>query len=213
MTARNQQVARVDYENDAPASTPIEGSAIEQIESRLERADAIVVSDYLKGLVTRRLMAAVVASSQARGIPVFVDPKIPHIDCYSGVSIVTPNHHEAEMATNLRIRTNEDARRAAGAFRDRAGCAGVLITMGEQGMWLDTDGIDGHLPAAAREVADVTGAGDTLVAALALATAAGATAGEAAYIANAAAGIVVGKFGPASATRPRSVTVPTTSTG
>ena len=126
------------------------------------------MSDYLKGVVTRRLMASLVAASQARGVPVFVDPKIPHIDYYAGVSLVTPNHHEAEMATNLRIRTNEDARRAAEAFRERTKCAGVLITMGEHGMWLAADGVEGHLAATAREVADVTGAGDTVVATLAL---------------------------------------------
>jgi rfaE bifunctional protein kinase chain/domain len=200
VTDRNQQVARIDYESDAPASAVIESSTIEQIETRLERAHAIVVSDYLKGVVTRRLMASVVAASQSRRLPAFVDPKIAHIDYYGGGVMVTPNLHEAELATNLRIRANEDARRVAEAFRERARCGGVLITMGEHGMWLSADGVEGHLPASAREVADVTGAGDTVVAALALAVAAGATAAEAAQIANAAAGIVVGKFGPASAT-------------
>ena len=130
----------------------------------------------------------------------FVDPKIPHLDYYAGVTLVTPNHHEAEAATNIRIRTNEDARRAAEAFRDRTKCGGVLITMGEHGMWLAAEGAEGHLPAAAREVADVTGAGDTVVATLALAIAAGATLAEAASLANFAAGIVVGKFGAAAVT-------------
>ena len=200
VTARNQQVARVDYETDTAPAQPIEASAIDQIDSRLARVDAVIVSDYLKGVVTRRLMASLVAASQARGVPVFVDPKIPHIDFYAGVSLVTPNHHEAAMATNLRIRTNEDARRAAEAFRDRTKCAGVLITMGEHGMWLAADGVEGHLAATAREVADVTGAGDTVVATIALAMAAGATSAEAAQLANTAAGIVVGRFGPAAAT-------------
>jgi D-beta-D-heptose 7-phosphate kinase/D-beta-D-heptose 1-phosphate adenosyltransferase len=200
VTARNQQVARVDYESDTPATAMIESSTIEQIETRLERAHAIVVSDYLKGVVTRRLMASVVAASQSRSLPAFVDPKIPHIDYYNGGVMVTPNLHEAELATNLRIRSNDDARRVAEAFRERARCGGVLITMGEYGMWLAADGVEGYLPAASREVADVTGAGDTVVAALALAVAAGATAAEAAQVANAAAGIVVGKFGPATAT-------------
>jgi rfaE bifunctional protein kinase chain/domain len=200
VTARNQQVARVDYESDAPANQLSEASAIDQIESRLERADAVIVSDYLKGFVTRKLMASLVAASQSRGVPVFVDPKIPHIDFYAGVSLVTPNHHEAEIATNLRIRSSEDARRAAEAFRDRTKCAGVLITMGEDGMWLAADGVEGHLTATAREVADVTGAGDTVVATLALAMAGGASAAEAAQLANTAAGIVVGRFGPAATT-------------
>jgi D-beta-D-heptose 7-phosphate kinase/D-beta-D-heptose 1-phosphate adenosyltransferase len=196
VTTRNQQVARVDYETEDAASGSIETSAIEQLQSRIARADAVIVSDYLKGVVTRRLMAAPVAACQDRGVPVLVAPKIPHVDYYAGVTFVTPNHLEAEAATNLRIRSSEDARRAAEAFRDRSHAGGVLITMGELGMWLSANGIEGHLPAAAREVADVTGAGDTVVAALALAIAAGATSAEAARLANQAAGIVVGKFGP-----------------
>jgi D-beta-D-heptose 7-phosphate kinase/D-beta-D-heptose 1-phosphate adenosyltransferase len=129
---------------------------------------------------------------------VLVDPKIPHLDYYAGATIVTPNHHEAEVATHMRIRTEEDAERAAALFRERAHCDGVLITRGEHGMWLACDNAEGHLPATAREVSDVTGAGDTVVATLALAIAAGATTAEAAQLANAAAGIVVAKFGPAT---------------
>ena len=201
VTTRNQQVARVDYETEEPPATEIEDALIAQIESGLRNAGAVVVSDYLKGLVSRRLMASLVGRAQERAIPVLVDPKIPHLDLYTGATLVTPNHHEAEMATHLRIRTEEDAQRAARVFRQRAGCDGVIITRGEHGMWLACDGIEGHLPAAAREVSDVTGAGDTVVATLALAIAAGATATEAARLANAAAGLVVAKFGPATITR------------
>jgi D-beta-D-heptose 7-phosphate kinase/D-beta-D-heptose 1-phosphate adenosyltransferase len=100
----------------------------------------------------------------------------------------------------MRVRGEEDARRAARVFRDRARCRGVLMTRGDQGMWLLAEGIEGHLPAATREVADVTGAGDTVIAALAVGLSAGATLAEAARIANQAAGIVVGKFGPATVT-------------
>jgi len=112
--------------------------------------------------------------------------------------LVAPNHHEAEIAANLRVRSEEDARGAARLFRDRAQCRNVLMTRGDQGMWLLADGIEGHLPAATREVADVTGAGDTVIATLALALAAGATISDAACLANEAAGIVVGRFGPAT---------------
>ena len=198
VTSRNQQVARVDYESDQAPVDAIEDALVTQIEPRIDGAGAIVISDYLKGLVTRRLMATVVAVAQEAGVPVLVDPKIPHLDFYTGATLVTPNHHEAEIATHMRIRTDDEARRAAKIFRDRARCDGVLITRGEHGMWLSSDGIEGKLTATAREVADVTGAGDTVVAALALAIAAGATAVEAARLANAAAGVVVGKFGPAS---------------
>ena len=122
---------------------------------------------------------------------------------------MTPNHHEAEAATGVRVRSEDDARRAARLFRERAGCRDVVMTRGDQGIWLLSDRVEGHLPAAAREVADVTGAGDTVVATLALALAAGATLAEAARLANEAAGIVVGRFGPAtvSVPEPRMISV------
>jgi D-beta-D-heptose 7-phosphate kinase/D-beta-D-heptose 1-phosphate adenosyltransferase len=200
VTTRNQQVARVDYESEDVASPAVEDALNDQIASRAEGAAVIVVSDYLKGIVTRRVMAATVAKAHELDVPVLVDPKIPHLDFYAGATLVTPNHHEAEAAAHMRIRSDEDAQRAAQLFRERARCDGVLITRGEHGMWLACEGLEGHLPATAREVADVTGAGDTVVATLALAIAAGATAAEAARVANAAAGIVVGKFGPAVVT-------------
>jgi D-beta-D-heptose 7-phosphate kinase/D-beta-D-heptose 1-phosphate adenosyltransferase len=198
VTTRNQQVARVDYESEEAASESVEDALIRQLEDRIPRAGVIIVSDYLKGLLTRRLMASLIAAAQKHRVRVLFDPKIPHLDHYAGATIVTPNHHEAEVATHMRIRTDEDAEQAAALFRERARCQGVLITRGEHGMWLSHGGVEGHLPATAREVADVTGAGDTVVATLALAMAAGATASEAAQLANEAAGIVVAKFGPAT---------------
>jgi rfaE bifunctional protein kinase chain/domain len=134
-------------------------------------------------------------------VPLIVDPKIPHLACYAGATLVTPNHHEAETATHRRIRTEDDARDAARDFRTRAKCDAVLITRGEHGMWLSDTSVEGTIPAIAREVSDVTGAGDTVVATLALALAAGATLAEAAILANHAAGVVVGRFGPATLTR------------
>ena len=125
---------------------------------------------------------------------------MPHIDYYAGASLVTPNHVEAESATNMRIESHDDARRAAEALRKRLGVENVLITRGEHGMWLTHAGVDGYLPASAREVADVTGAGDTVIATLALAIAAGANMAEAARLANEAASIVVGKFGASTVT-------------
>ena len=113
---------------------------------------------------------------------------------------MTPNHHEAEAATQRRLRTEEDVRRAASDFRTRVECEAVLVTRGEHGMWLSSRDVEGAIPAIVREVADVTGAGDTVVATLGLALAAGATLTEAAVLANHAAGVVVGKFGPATIT-------------
>ncbi len=197
VTDRNQQVARIDYEADVEIAEDIERRIIGEIETHAPRATAIVISDYLKGCITRTMVQSAVANA-APGVPVLVDPKIPHIEYYAGTTLVTPNHHEAEVATNTRIRSEDEARAAARQFRARAKCANVLMTRGDQGMWLLSDESEGHLPSAAREVADVTGAGDTVIATIAVMLAAGATMGEAARLANEAAGLSVAKFGPAT---------------
>ena len=127
-----------------------------------------------------------------------IDPKVPHIDYYRGATLITPNHLEAEAVAHLRIRTDADAREAAQRLQERAGCENVLITRGEHGMYLHTPDVDTILPAEAREVADVTGAGDTVIGTMALALAAGGSLVDAAKLANRAAGIVVGKFGPST---------------
>ena len=200
VTERNQQVARVDYEMDSEISDDVEQRLVTTLQQHSSDASAIVVSDYLKGGVTARVMQAVVAAGKERHIPVLVDPKIPHIDYYAGVTVITPNHHEAEIAANMRVRTDDDARGAARVFRERARCEAVLMTRGDQGMWLLSRDAEGSLTASAREVSDVTGAGDTVIATMALALAAGATLTEAARLANEAAGIVVAKFGPSVVT-------------
>lgn len=200
VTSRNQQVSRIDFESDHEVGAAIEAAIASQVEARARSAQVVLVSDYQKGVVTRRSMSHVVSFAHASGVPVIVDPKVPHVDFYSGAALVTPNHIEAESATNSRIASHEDARRASAELRKRIGVESVLITRGEHGMWLDHAGVDGYLPSTAREVADVTGAGDTVIATLALAIAAGATMPEAARLANEAAGIVVGRFGAATVT-------------
>ncbi|HWI17815.1 MAG TPA: D-glycero-beta-D-manno-heptose-7-phosphate kinase [Vicinamibacterales bacterium] len=200
VTTRNQQVSRIDFESDHEIGGAIEDAIASQIDMRARAAQVILVSDYQKGVVTRRSMASLIGFAHANGLPVIVDPKVPHIDYYAGAALVTPNHIEAESATNTRIDSHEDARRAAIALRQRLGVESVLITRGEHGMWLDHAGTDGYLPTSAREVADVTGAGDTVIATLSLALAAGATMPEAARLANEAAGLVVAKFGAATVT-------------
>ncbi len=200
VTDRNQQVARIDYERDDDVDGAAEESIVGRIAQLGREARALLVSDYLKGAVTRPIVEALLRIRESSGAPLIVDPKIPHLACYRGATLVTPNHHEAETATHRRIRTDEDACEAARDFRTRADCGAVLITRGEQGMWLSNAEIEGAVPAIAREVSDVTGAGDTVAATLALALAAGATLAEAAVLANHAAGIVVGKFGPATLT-------------
>ena len=199
VTERNQQVARIDYEDERDASGDAERTLAAAASRLGGGVKAILVSDYLKGVVTRAVMAAVVPFT-SHSVPVIADPKIPHLSCYAGATIVTPNLQEAETATHRRIRSDEDARQAARVFRERAACAAVLITRGEQGMWLSSSDVEGAIASGAREVSDVTGAGDTVAATLALGLAAGATLAEAAVLANQAAGIVVGKFGPATLT-------------
>jgi D-beta-D-heptose 7-phosphate kinase/D-beta-D-heptose 1-phosphate adenosyltransferase len=206
VTERNQQVARIDYERDTDTGGDIERAIIAQV-ARLGRdVKALLVSDYLKGTITRAIVEALLDASRSASLsgerlPLIVDPKIPHLAFYAGATLVTPNHHEAELATHLRVRTDDEARETARDFRTRAQCEAVLITRGEHGMWLSDAGVEGPIPAVAREVSDVTGAGDTVVATLSLALAAGATLTEAAVLANHAAGLVVGKFGPATVSR------------
>ena len=199
VTTRNQQVARIDYESDAEVSGEVERRIVERIDALASGAGAIVLSDYLKGVVSRGVAAAAVAAARRQRVPLLVDPKVPHVDYYAGATLITPNHHEAEAVTHMRIRSNDEARDAARRFRERAACEHVMITRGEHGMWLLGPDGESALPAEAREVSDVTGAGDTVIGTLALALAAGGSMLEAARIANRAAGIVVGKFGPATA--------------
>jgi D-beta-D-heptose 7-phosphate kinase/D-beta-D-heptose 1-phosphate adenosyltransferase len=198
VTTRNLQVARIDYESDHEVSGEAEETLAGEVGRLIERAQAVLVSDYLKGSITRAVMEKVLAAGRTRGIPVLVDPKVPHLHLYSGATLVTPNHHEAEVATHQRIRTADEAVSAARAFRERSGCFDVLITRGERGMCLLNGPNAMHYQAAAREVADVTGAGDTVIATTALSLAAGAPLEDACGLANQAAGIVVEKFGPAT---------------
>jgi D-beta-D-heptose 7-phosphate kinase/D-beta-D-heptose 1-phosphate adenosyltransferase len=200
VTTRNQQVARIDFERDHEISGEVEEKVIRKIDELATAADAILLSDYLKGVISRNVAESAVRAADRRHVPLLVDPKVPHIDYYAGATVITPNHHEAEAVTHMRIRSSAEARDAARRFRERVRCGAVLITRGEHGMWLAGPEGEADLQAEAREVADVTGAGDTVISALALCLAAGASLVGAARLANRAAGIVVGKFGPATVT-------------
>ena len=200
VTTRNQQVARIDYESDQAVGAQVEPTLVANIGAAAARADVVVISDYQKGAVTQRTAQAAIMSAKAKGVPSLVDPKVPHIDYYAGATIVTPNHLEAEAVTLLRIRNAEGARAAAQRFRDRARTDSVLITRGEHGMWLLAPDGESDLPAEAREVSDVTGAGDTVIATMALGLAAGGSIRDAARLANRAAGLAVAHFGPVAIT-------------
>lgn len=200
VTPRRQQIARLDYEEDVEPDSSIHQQLCEETKAAVRRADAVVLSDYRKGVITSDVIACAIAAAQQSRVPLLVDPKVPEAERYKGATLITPNHHEAELMARISIRTPDDARRAAQQIHERSGSS-VLITWGENGMWLHdrADGrtVEEHLPAAAREVADVTGAGDTVIATLALALAAGARLSDAARLANLTAGLVVAKFGPA----------------
>lgn len=200
-TSRNQQVARLDYESDEEIDASHADALLRACCGAMTGTSAVVLSDYLKGAVTAALISTLVSEARARSVPVVADPKTADPGRYRGATVITPNHHEAEAMARMRIRTDADAAAAARAIQQAAGVESVIITRGEHGMWL----LDGStaseraLPATAREVSDVTGAGDTVVAALALGLAGGLSLFDAADLANRAAAIVVGKFGPATA--------------
>jgi D-glycero-beta-D-manno-heptose-7-phosphate kinase len=197
--AHHQMVVRADREQRNHVNGHVEARIIEVVKKEIRDADALVVSDYDKGVVTPRILAELLPLAHSC-IPVLIDPKIRNFDAYRPATLVTPNHHEALRLTNSEEDSDEGLRAAAQKIRARLGCDAVLITRGDRGMMLvEGDAPPVYVETAAREVFDVTGAGDTVIATLAAAMAAGASMTEAAVLANHAAGIVVGKLGTATA--------------
>jgi D-glycero-beta-D-manno-heptose-7-phosphate kinase len=199
--AHSQLVVRADRENRRAINSTIEGQIIQVLKKAIVRADALVISDYDKGVVTPRVLQETLPLAYGR-MPVLVDPKIRNFNSYRPATLVTPNHHEALRMANLEEDSDEGLHQAGRVIKERLSCDAVLITCGDRGMML----LDGrqepvYVETTAREVYDVTGAGDTVIGTLAAALAAGASILEAAHLANHAAGIVVGKVGTATATR------------
>jgi D-beta-D-heptose 7-phosphate kinase/D-beta-D-heptose 1-phosphate adenosyltransferase len=200
IVAHHQQVVRADREQSDDIVDALERALVARLAPAAAGCGAIVVSDYQKGVVTPRVMRALVALARRRRLPVLVDPKVRHFRRYRGAAIITPNQQEAEQATGIRIRTAADLQAAGQRVLQLLRCRAALITRGEHGMSLFEQGRRPlHVPTAAREVFDVTGAGDTVIATLALALAAGAPLPRAAVLANFAAGVVVAKLGTATA--------------
>jgi D-beta-D-heptose 7-phosphate kinase/D-beta-D-heptose 1-phosphate adenosyltransferase len=198
--AHNQLIVRADRERRTPVDAPTEDRLINALREALHEADAFIVSDYDKGAVTPRILSEILPLAYERGTLVLVDPKIRNFDAYRPATLVTPNHHEALRLTNSEDDTDEGLKRAAHLIRERLACESVLITRGERGMMLLERANDPvYVETVAREVYDVTGAGDTVIATLAASLAAEASMLEAAMLANHAAGIVVGKVGTATA--------------
>jgi D-glycero-beta-D-manno-heptose-7-phosphate kinase len=201
IVAHNQQVVRADRESASEVPEKVESAIVEGARRALATCQALVVSDYQKGVVTAGLLRRLLPLARRRGIPVLVDPKVRHFPLYRRVALVTPNQREAEQASGIAIRGSGPLVAAGRELLERLECGAVLITRGEQGMSLFERGRRPvHIPTSAREVFDVTGAGDSVIATLALALCAGASLPEAAALANYAAGVVVGKLGTACAT-------------
>ena len=199
--AHNQLVVRADREQRSAVNGEVEQQLLATLKSALADADAFVVSDYDKGVVTQRILSEILDVAYQR-VPVLIDPKIRNFPYYRPATLITPNHHEALRMTNMEEDSDDGLNKAAQIIREKLGCDAVLITRGDRGIMLlqgDSDPV--FVETAAREVFDVTGAGDTVIATLATALAAGATMFEAATLANHAAGIVVGKVGTATASR------------
>ena len=195
VVAHNQQVVRADWESTAPLRDVDRAALVVSVKRAIAGADAIVLSDYAKGMLDRELVEA------ALGAPIVVaDPKPENVDIFAGVTCIAPNVSEAARATGIAIVDDASLARAARTLLDRLRCAHVLITRGEHGMSLFTaDGTRDDIPSVARTVFDVSGAGDTVVAVLTLALAAGVPIAVATRLANYAAGAVVEKLGTATA--------------
>ena len=201
VVASSQHVVRMDLEIRAPLPTEIEHALFRWASARLAEADACVLSDYDKGVVSPRLAGGFIQLAREAGKPIIVDPKGTRYGKYRGATVVTPNLHEAQRALNWETHGDADLLEIGRRLLELVGDGGLLITRGAQGMSLFLNGTaPRHVPAVARNALDVTGAGDTVVATLAMALAAGATLEQAARLANRAAGIVVGKFGTSSVT-------------
>jgi D-glycero-beta-D-manno-heptose-7-phosphate kinase len=204
VVAHNQQVVRYDVERRGDIKGPIQKRIVRYVESRLREISCLVVSDYAKGVVTATLMTELIRLASTRRIPIIVDPKVEHFSFYKGVTVVTPNHLEALQAAGVHGDSDRGVNEAGELLRQRLGCRAVLVTRGEKGMSLfEADGSSWHIPTVARQVYDVTGAGDTVVGTLALALATGASVRDGAVLANHAAGVVVGMVGTATVTGPQ----------
>jgi D-beta-D-heptose 7-phosphate kinase/D-beta-D-heptose 1-phosphate adenosyltransferase len=199
VVARTQQLVRFDRECDDDLPDDCAAELRERLTEAMRGADALVLEDYNKGVLSPPVIRAALELAEAQGIPVIVDPKFRHIFEYRGATVFKPNSFELTAALGTPIRPDDD--KWLDEARDRFGCEHLLVTLGEDGMALrSAAGSTLRIPAVAREVYDVSGAGDTVTACLAVALAAGATIEEAAIIANFAAGIEVGKRGVAIVT-------------
>ena len=194
--AANQQIVRIDRETKLPIGPGCQKQMLDYLAKALGGFDVIVVSDYLKGVLTPEVLSAVCLAGRTLGIPVVVDPKGNDYGKYRGATLLTPNRKEAEIASRVAITDLATLELAASGLLADLALDALLITRSEAGMSLfQAEGGAVHIPTVAREVFDVTGAGDTVISVLSLGLACGLSLADAAWIANVAAGIAVGKLG------------------
>ncbi len=197
--AHHQHVVRVDREEKKPISARLTDKVYKFIQQ--EKFDALIISDYNKGLVTDSLLKKVLSFAKREKIPVCVDPKLEHFFSFSPVTMMTPNHLEAEKIVHHACLTDREVEKAGATILSKISTKYLILKRGERGLSVFERGKKAmHIPTLAKEVYDVTGAGDTVIAVSSLALVAGASIRDAALLANIAAGIVVGKLGTASLT-------------
>jgi len=198
--AHQQQVVRVDREERSPIAESVQVELVERFLKALDWADGVIISDYSKGCISPDLLVKILPEARRRNKLVCLDPKPRYFSSYSPLTVLTPNQAEAGVVLGYPIVTEEDLKEAGRKILQLIDCEGLLITRGDKGMALFHQGEMILVPARAREVYDVTGAGDTVIATLCLALAAGSRFREAIELTNVAAGIVVGKVGTATVT-------------
>ncbi len=205
VVARNQQIVRYDRESRAEIRTESVQRMLDFLTATFPDIDAVVISDYGKGLISELLMkglrSLIGTTSFNPHMVVAVDPKTGNFEHYAGVDVITPNHHEAGQFCGFKIVDEVTLKKAGRKMLGALNCRSVLITQGKDGMTLfERDGEITHIPTVAKKVFDVTGAGDTVISAISLGLAVGMDLKAAAYVANVAAGIVVGEVGTSAAT-------------
>lgn len=196
--AHSQQILRIDRENKKPVDDEEEKEIIDYLISTIPLMDGIICSDYLKGFLTSNILRVIITNSKKNNKLIFVDPKGRDYSKYRGASILTPNEHEIELASAERGKDNYNMGNAAKNLMNHVQLDSLLVTRGKDGMCLFESGKEPlYIPTEAREVFDVTGAGDTVIAVFAMSVLSGLNFHDAAIVANKAAGVVVGKVGTA----------------
>ena len=196
VVAAHQQIVRIDRESREALPETVEQELCDWITIHAREHSVIVLSDYSKGVLTPAVIASAISAAAGVGIPVLVDPKGMDFTRYGGATLLTPNRKEAEAASGISITDATSLAQAANVIINATGLQHLLITRSEEGMSLFSQGGEVvHIPTVAREVFDVSGAGDTVLATLAVGIASGFSMAEAARLANVAAGIAVGKLG------------------